>query len=413
MPLMPSLAINIDRLWRDIETLATFSAGGEGVNRLTFSKEDRAARAYLRAQMAAAGLAVVEIPPGVMLGRLSPPTSAGPCVMSGSHIDAVPSAGRFDGIVGVVGALEVARVLAEQRVALKHPYEVVIYPEEEGTRFGAVLTGSKAWVGELSVPQLDAMKDRGGTSYLAAMEAYGLMAADLERQRFQPGRAKAILELHIEQSVVLEECGVQIGVVTTITGIRGFEVTLRGVANHAGATPMDRRRDALAGASEIMLALERLAPTLGPHTVSTVGQIACSPGARNVIPGEVRFSIDFRDIEGLDAKWAEVEPRIRAIASARHLAMQMRPMSASEPVALSPTIQSLLEHICDRRGFSYMRMPSGAVHDAQVMARLADTGMIFIPSQAGRSHCPEEYSAPAQVEQGANVLLDAVLALAG
>jgi allantoate deiminase len=206
---------------------------------------------------------------------------------------------------------------------------------------------------------------------------------------------------------------VQIGVVTTITGIRGFEVTLRGVANHAGATPMDRRHDALAGAAEIMLALERLTPTLGPHTVCTVGQIACSPGARNVIPGEVQFSIDFRDIDGLDAKWAEVEPRIRAIASARHLSMEIRPMSASEPVALSPAIQNLLEQVCGRRGFSCMRLPSGAVHDAQVMARLADTGMIFIPSRAGRSHCPEEYSAPAQVEQGTNVLLDAVLALAG
>jgi allantoate deiminase len=410
---MPPLSISIDRLWQDIETLATFSAGGEGVNRLTFSEEDRAARAYLRGQMTAAGLEVVEVPPGVMLARYRPAVSSGPVVMSGSHIDAVPSAGRFDGVVGVVGALEVARVLAENRVALKHPYEVVIYPEEEGTRFGAVLTGSKAWVGGLSLRQLAGMKDRHGTSYLEAMEGYGLKAADLERQRFQPGRAKAVLELHIEQSVVLEECGVQIGVVTTITGIRGFEVTLRGVANHAGATPMDRRRDALSGAAEIMLALERLAPTLGPHTVCTVGQIACSPGARNVIPGEVRFSIDFRDIDGLDGKWAEVEPRIHALASARQLAMDIRPTSTSEPVALSATIQDVLEHVCAGRGFSHMRMPSGAVHDAQVMAPLVDTGMIFIPSRGGRSHCPEEYSEPAQVEQGANVLLDAVMVLAG
>jgi allantoate deiminase len=410
---MPPLAINIDRVWRDIDALATFSAGGEGVNRLTFSDEDRAARAYLREQMTSAGLEVMEFSPGVMLGRLNPTDSAEPAVMSGSHIDAVPAAGRFDGIVGVVGALEVGRVLAEQRVALRHPYEVVIYPEEEGTRFGAVLTGSKAWVGELSPQQLASMQDRHGISYLSAMETYGLKAADLERQRFKPVRAKAVLELHIEQSVVLEECGVQIGVVTTITGIRGFEVTLRGVANHAGATPMDRRRDALAGAAEIMLALERLAPTLGPHTVCTVGQLACSPGARNVIPGEVRFSIDFRDIEGLDAKWDQVEPRIRAIASDRHLALEMRPLSASEPVTLSPTIQDVLEQVCSRRGFSCMRMPSGAVHDAQVMARLVNTGMIFIPSRGGRSHCPEEYSEPAQVEQGVNVLLDAVVALAG
>ena len=410
---MVTLAVNIDRLWNDIETLATFSADGEGVNRLTFSAEDRAARAYLREQMTSVGLEVVEIPPGIMQGRLNPPSSSGPAVMSGSHIDAVPAAGRFDGIVGVVGALEVGRVLAEQRVALKHPYEVVIYPEEEGTRFGTVLTGSKAWVGELSPQQLSTMYDHTGTNYLAAMEAYGLMAEDLERHRFQLGRAKAILELHIEQSVVLEECGVQIGVVTTITGIRGFEVTLRGVANHAGATPMDRRCDALAGAAEIMLALEHLAPTLGPHTVCTVGQLACSPGARNVIPGEVRFSIDFRDIEGLDAKWHLMERRMRAIASARHLAMELRPLSSSEPATLSPSIQDLLEQVCGRRGLSCMRMPSGAVHDAQVMARLAETGMIFIPSRGGRSHCPEEYSSPAQVEQGVQVLLDAVVALAG
>lgn len=410
---MSSLTINIDRLWRDIETLATFSTGGEGVNRLTFSVQDQAARAYLREQMLSAGMEVVEIPPGVMLGRLQPPLSSGPSVMSGSHIDAVPSAGRFDGIVGVVGALEVGRVLAEHRVALKHPYEVVIYPEEEGTRFGTVLTGSKAWVGDLSAPQLAAMRDRDGISYVAAMEACGFRAVDLEPHRFTAGRAKALLELHIEQSVVLEESDVQIGVVTTITGIRGFEVTLRGIANHAGATPMDRRRDALAGAAEIMLALERLAPTLGPHTVCTVGQMACHPGARNVIPGEARFSIDFRDIEGLDAKWAAVEPHLRAIANRRQLAMEIRPLAVSEPVALSPVVQGVLEQICGQRGFTWMRMPSGAVHDAQVMARLVDTGMIFIPSRGGRSHCPEEYSEPAQVEQGVTVLLDAVVALAG
>ena len=151
---------------------------------------------------------------------------------------------------------------------------------------------------------------------------------------------------------------------------------------------------------------------LGPHTVCTVGQISCHPGARNVIPGEVRFSIDFRDVEGLDPKWSQVEPLVRAVASARHLAMELGPMSSSEPMALSPTIQGILEQVCNRRGLSSIRMPSGVVHDAQVMARLADTGMIFIPSRGGRSHYPEEYSAPAQVEQGVNVLLDAVITLA-
>lgn len=407
------LAIDIDRLWRDIEALARFTRGpGPGVTRLTFSEEDRAARAYLRGQMEALGMRVAEVPPGVLLGRLEPAGAAGPAVMAGSHIDTVLHAGRFDGVVGVVGALEVARVLVEHGVPLGRPYEVVVLPEEEGTSFGSVLTGSKAWVGALTPAQLGQMRRADGVSYLKAMEASGLPAGELERHRPGPGRAAAFLELHIEQSVVLEETRVQIGVVTTITGIRGFDATLAGVANHAGATPMLRRRDALAGAAEIMAELERLAPTLGPHTVCTVGQLGVSPGARNVIPGEVRMSIDFRDIEALDPKWDEVAPRIAEVARRRGLGLELTPLAASEPVALAPRLQGLIEETCARRGFSHRRMPSGAVHDAQVMAGVAPVGMIFVPSRDGRSHCPEEFTDPADIERGANVLLDAVVALA-
>jgi allantoate deiminase len=393
------LAIDIDRLWRDIEALARFTRGpGPGVTRLTFSEEDRAARAYLRAQMEALGMRVEEVPPGVLLGRLEPAGAAGPAVMAGSHIDTVLHAGRFDGVVGVVGALEVARVLVEHRVPLRHPYEVVVLPEEEGTSFGAVLTGSKAWVGALTPAHLGQMRRADGVSYLQAMEASGLPAGELASHRLGPGQAAAFLE--------------QIGVVTTITGIRGFDATLAGVSNHAGATPMPRRRDALAGAAEIMVELERLAPALGPHTVCTVGQLGLSPGARNVIPGEVRMSIDFRDIEGLDPKWDTVAPRIAEVARRRGLGLELTPLAASEPVALTPRLQELIEETCARRGFSHRRMPSGAVHDAQVMAGVAPVGMIFVPSRDGRSHCPEEFTDPADIERGANVLLDAVVALA-
>jgi len=410
---MPSLAINIDRLLKDIDALAEFTTGeGAGVTRVTFSKEDRAARAYLRQQMESAGLAVSEIPPGIMLGRLAPAGSSDPPVMSGSHIDSVVSGGRFDGIVGVVGALEVARTISENRVLLRSPYEVVIYPEEEGTRFGAVLTGSKAWSAQLSAQQLSSMRDSDGVSYLDAMTAYGLKADDLERHMFRRGRAKTLLELHIEQSVVLEQERIQIGVVTAIIGIRGFDVTVSGVANHAGATPMPLRRDALAGAAEIMLELERITRTLGAHTVCTVGQIACSPGARNVIPGEVRLSVDFRDIEKLDERWKRVLPCIDEVAGRRGLVASISPKASTEPVALSATVQDLVEQVARHRGLSTMRMPSGAVHDAQVLAPLVETGMIFVPSRGGRSHCPEEYTEPAQIEQGTNVLLDAVMALA-
>ncbi len=410
---MLSLSINIARLWRDIEALATFSAGsGPGVTRLTFSKEDRAARDYLRRQMESAGLHVVEIPPGIMLGQLVFPQSSGPPVMSGSHIDTVLSGGRFDGIVGVVGALEVARVLSENRVPLRSPYELVIYPEEEGTRFGAVLTGSKAWAGQLSLDQLEAMRDAQGISYVEAMEQWGLKGEEVHAHLFRRGRAKALLELHIEQSVVLEQRGRQIGAVTKIIGIRGFDVTLTGTANHAGATPMRLRKDALAGAANIMLELERITPTLGSHTVCTVGQISCTPGARNVIPGEVRFSVDFRDVEDLDGKWSQVAPCIREIAERRGLAVNVVEKASTEPVELSSSIEDLVEQVAKQRGLSCMRMPSGAVHDAQVLAPLTDTGMIFVPSRDGRSHCPEEYTEPSQIERGVNVLLDAVLALA-
>ena len=238
--------------------------------------------------------------------------------MSGSHIDAVPAAGRFDGILGVVGALEGRAHAGRAASGIEASLRGRHLPRGRGHAVWRCADRQQSLGGDLGSQQLAAMHDRAGTSYLAAMETYGLRAADLERQRFRPGHAKAILELHIEQSVVLEEYGVQFGAVTTITGIRSFEVTLRGVANHAGATPMDRRCDALAGAAEIILALERMAPTLGHHTVCTVGQISCHPGARNVIPGEVRFSIDFRDVEGLDTKWSRVNlwcERLPALAT--------------------------------------------------------------------------------------------------
>src|SRR5216117_1084928 len=242
---MAILSINIDRLRRDIDNLARFTRGpGPGVTRLTFSEEDRAARAYLRDQMEAIGLRVVELPPGIMIGRLESTTAGGPAVMAGSHIDSVLQGGRFDGIVGVAGALEVARVLVDNQVPIRNPYEVVILPEEEGTSFGAVLTGSKAWVGQLTSDRLGQMRRADGVTYLEAMERYGLPASGLDAHRLHRGRAKAFLELHIEQSVVLEEAAVQIGVVTTVTGIRGFDATLVGIANHAGATPMARRRAA-------------------------------------------------------------------------------------------------------------------------------------------------------------------------
>jgi allantoate deiminase len=406
------LAANLARICKDIETLGSFTAGeGDGVTRLTFSAEDAAARQYLRRVMEGIGLTVAEVPPGVLIGRLGAPDGVGPPIMAGSHIDSVRNGGTLDGVLGVVAALEVARVLVENRVALHAPFEVVAFPEEDGARFGTVLAGSKAWVGQLGVDQLRQMRDPAGISYIDAMEQAGFPAAELPYHLFRRGTAQAFLELHIEQSVILEAGGIDIGVVTGITGIRGFDVTLQGVANHAGATPMTLRNDALAGAAEIILGLEDRAARLGGHTVCTVGQIDCRPGARNAIPGEVRFSVDFRDIDEIDVRAEDMLSCVREIALRRRLGVEVVPIASSDPVTLSPSLQALIEAAAARRGLSCLRMSSGAVHDAQVLAPLVETAMIFVPSRGGRSHCPEEFTEPAQIENGANVLLDVVLAL--
>jgi allantoate deiminase len=406
------LTVNVSRIMSDIEALAQFSVSElPGVTRLTFSREDRLARQYLRESMMSVGMCVSEVPPGVMFGRLRTPESDGPPVAAGSHIDTVLNGGKFDGVLGVVAALEVARVLSENSVPLRRPFEVITFPEDDGARFGAVLTGSKAWTGVLTAEQLGAMNDVHGVSYLEAMEQAGLPARELASHLFTHDSAKAFLELHIEQSVVLEQRRVDIGIVTEIIGIRGFDVTLQGVANHAGATPMGMRRDALTGAAEIILQIEQAVKQLGPHTVCTVGQINCNPGARNIIPGEVRLSIDFRDVEKIDERWQQASSRISEIAQRRQIAVDVTPRVSTEPVPLSSNLQALVEEKARRRGLSFLRMPSGAVHDAQVMAPLVETGMIFVPSRAGRSHCPEEFTESEHIENGANVLLDAVLTL--
>jgi allantoate deiminase len=410
--MLPVLAVNNSRIMSDIEALAQFSVGaGPGVTRLTFSPEDRLARQYLRNSMMKAGMRISEFCPGVMRGRLSTAESEGPSVMAGSHIDTVLNGGKFDGVLGVVAALEVARVLSENSVPLRSPFEVVIFPEEDGARFGAVLTGSKAWTGMLTAEHLRTMNDADGVSYLKAMEQEGLPASELLSHVLTRDSAKAFFEVHIEQSVVLEKRQIDIGIVTKIIGIRGFDVTLQGVANHAGATPMSLRRDALAGAAEIIVELERAVKGFGPHAVCTVGQINCSPGARNIIPGEVLFSIDFRDVDKIDERWQQASSCIFGIAGRREIAVNVIQRVTTEPVPLSSNLQVLVEEKTTRRGLSSLRMPSGAVHDAQVLAPLVETAMIFVPSRGGRSHCPEEFTESAHIENGANVLLDAVLTL--
>jgi hydantoinase/carbamoylase family amidase len=333
--------------------------------------------------------------------------------MTGSHIDSVLHGGRFDGVAGVVTALEAARVLAEEKLPHRHPVDVVVFAEEEGARFGSVMIGSRAWVGKLAPEDLHRLRDKDGVSYATAMANAGLAPEDTTL--LKPGMVKAMIELHIEQSLVLESKGISIGVVEGINGIKQFVVTLTGVSNHAGATPMGLRQDALQGAVRVIAAVEEIAVgEMGGNIVATVGMLTCEPGQANVIPGRVHFTIDIRDLdsERIDQAARRIMSVIQGTCQARGLAFDIQPRSDTPPVRLSEEVAQLIEATAREKGIKTLRMPSGALHDSSILPEVTEVGMIFVPSKAGRSHCPEEETDLGDIRTGAELLLSAVAKLA-
>lgn len=350
---------------------------------------------------------------GNVRGRLAGSEKGKPAVMAGSHIDTVWEGGRFDGLVGVVAALEAARVIQEQKWSHRHPIDVVIFAEEEGSRFGLVLAGSRAWVGKIGPENLSQMKDRDGISYLAALKKAGIIIED--DSILQAEQVKAMLELHIEQSVVLERQGLQIGVVEAIAGIKQFLVTLQGVANHAGATPMGYRYDALQGAVRVISAVEEIAKeSRSKDTVATVGIIHSFPGQANVIPGNVQFTVDIRDpdLSVLDETVEKTKEIIEKICKARSLTYEITLRSNTPPILLPKNMASLIERMAKKNNIPFAKMVSGAVHDSSTLAELTEVGMIFVPSREGRSHCPEESTDLRDIKAGADMLLAALVELA-
>ncbi len=408
---------NPERIEWLLSRLAEFTdTPGEGVTRLTFTDTYNRARDFLADQLAQIGMQPRISAHGNLRARL-PSSSNQPAVLTGSHIDTVVNGGAYDGAVGVVAAIEAARVISEAKVELARPIEVIVFAEEEGTRFGSLLTGSKVAVGRFSLDELKGLRDAHGKSYVDCLEELGLDPGRIAEEVISPGEVKAMLELHIEQSVVLERARRPVGVVDRIVGSRQVLVRVEGVANHAGATPMTLRADALAGSAEMIAAVETVArrgaqPSGG--LVATVGKIDVSPNAANVIPGRVDFTVDVRDVEAASMENAlqEIVFEIEAISRRRGLGHQVVPLSASEPVVLSAEIAGLLESAAARLQVPTLRMASGAVHDAAVMAQVAAVGMIFVPSRGGRSHCPEEYTSIEDIKPGADLLLHALIDLA-
>ena len=404
--------VQIKRIKKDIETINSFNATPErGITRLTFSKEYGEARSYIVDELKRIGANVSTTLGGNLRGRLAGSEKGTPSVMMGSHIDSVVQGGRFDGVAGVVSALEAARVIKEKSIPHRHPIDVVVFAEEEGSRFGSVMIGSRAWIGKLSLKDLGQTKDKDGIRYLEAMDQCGIVCEDFSTLKAE--QVKAMLELHIEQSVVLEKRGLQIGLVEGIAGIKQFIVTIHGIPNHAGGTPMGLRYDALQGAVRIIGAAEEIAREMREPTVATTGFISCEPGQVNVIPGRVQFTLDIRDT---DSK--RLEEAVKAIVAVtektckeRGLTNDIKPRSDTPPVALSERVVQLIENVARERKIEPLRMMSGALHDSSILAEITDVGMIFIPSKEGKSHSPDEFTDLKDIEVGADILLDTVVKL--
>jgi N-carbamoyl-L-amino-acid hydrolase len=406
----PELPVaNSARMEERIAALAKFGANPQGgVSRLAFSKADIAGREYIKGLMQGAGLEVRVDTAGNVIGYRAGSDPQLPVIMLGSHIDSVPEGGNYDGDVGVLGAIEVAELLGEHGIVTRHPLEIVSFTDEEGA-----VVGSEAMAGPISAEALDVVS-HSGLTVRDGIRAVGGDPNRLDLARRKPGEIRAYFELHIEQGAVLDETGTDIGVVEGIVGIRWWDVTVEGVANHAGTTPMDRRRDALLTAAELALAVNRVATATPGTQVATVGRIRAEPGAPNVIPGRVVMSLEIRDLaaDKMESVFQAIAGEAKRIADAHRTPIRFTEIDVA--LTPAPTDERLRRVIADSAaslGLSHRSMPSGAGHDAQDIAHIAPIGMIFVPSEGGISHSPREFTSADDMANGVNVLLRSMLAI--
>jgi N-carbamoyl-L-amino-acid hydrolase len=400
--------VDAARLERRLQDLSRFGANPQGgVSRVAFSPADVEGRTFAMEMMRAAKLDVRIDPVGNILGRRPGLDADAAPILFGSHVDSVPEGGNYDGDVGSMSAIEVAQVLGEKGYRNRHPLEVAIWCDEESG-----LTGSRGFVGDLAPEELE-RPARNGTLLAENIRRIGGDPARLAAARHEKGAVAAYLELHIEQGGTLDAAGVPIGVVEGIVGIHHYEVTVRGFANHAGTTPMDKRRNALLAVSEIVLAVDRIVRARPGRQVGTVGRLTVRPGAPNVIPGEAAFTVELRDLrtETIESLWSAIEAEAHAIAERQGCTMDYVLRPPDRPALSDARMRAIITAAADELGLRHLSLPSGAGHDAQELARVAPMGMIFVPSVGGISHSPKELSRPEEIANGANVLLQAVLRL--
>jgi beta-ureidopropionase / N-carbamoyl-L-amino-acid hydrolase len=408
-----NLPVNAARIAEDIEALARLTESGRPWTRRVFSPLFLEGRAYIEASMHAAGLNTRVDAAGNLIGRRAGSGRAKGVIMLGSHSDTVPDGGRFDGVAGVVAALEVARSLAERGVDLAHDLEIVDFLAEEVSPFSVSCIGSRGMTGQM--PEAWLTRRHGGGALADALASVGGDPAAVLKQRRSD--IVASLELHIEQGPVLEQEGRDIGLVTGIVGVTRFEILVEGRPDHAGTTPMDARSDALVAASDLVLKIRdealRLSRKPG-HFAATVGEFSIAPNAANVVPAHVRLLIDARaelrpDMEAF-AAW--LDKAAGNVASEHGVAISPPArVSDSHPVACDPRLLHVLDEAAAVAGMTTRPLASGAGHDAAWIARIAPAAMIFVPSRGGRSHTPDEWTDNNAIARGAAVLFEAVIAL--
>jgi beta-ureidopropionase / N-carbamoyl-L-amino-acid hydrolase len=404
--------VDSQRLQGTLEKLSEFGRNPEGgVTRLGYSETDMAAREYVIGLMNGAGLEVRVDAAGNIFGRRGGSEKL-PVLLFGSHIDSVSHGGNFDGDVGSMGAIEVMRALNDGKVKTRHPLEAVIWTNEEGNHFGLGTLGSGVAAGLLG-PEILTRKDDQGLTLADWLKRYGQDPANLTDARIPAGALAAFLELHIEQGPYLDEGKIPIGVVQGIVALKRWKCSVAGFANHAGTTPMNRRRDALAAASKDVLAVREVVRAEAGRQVGTVGFMKAEPGAINVIPGRAEFPVELRDLVSakIDRMWEGIQGKFKQIDKEENVETQCTPLEDVAAANADPGIQNAIREAAKSLGLATMDLPSAAVQDSQQIAKLAPMGMIFVPSREGISHSPKEFSSWQDIGNGAEVLYRVVLTL--
>lgn len=412
---MNSSLIDFERIKKTIEDLSAFNATpGSGITRFSYSVEDLDARKYLHDIMDDLGLLISVDAVGNIRARLNGKWKDAPVIMTGSHIDTVLNGGKYDGVAGVVGGLEILRVILENRIEINHPVELIIFTEEEGSNFGTTMAGSKTLTGKYNIDDLKTLQNFEGTSMYEMAKSAGFDPDSYQDYILKPGEVKAMIEMHIEQSNVLHSNNINIGIIEAAVGSKWFNVQLRGISNHAGATPMHLRNDPMVGAAKIIYEIPNfIRDKIFFTTVGTVGRLICKPNVPNVIPASVSFTVDIRDVnlKGIKAAEEELFAITDFVAKKYGLDKEIDLMGESDPINLSSKVIDVLEEVAVSNKLKYRKMNSGAVHDACILANVTDVGMIFLPSIDGRSHVPEEETSYEDIRIGCALLLDAILKL--